>query len=231
MQASERYEKLLGRARLWTGDLEIEPDALEQIRQVSQLPILAGPLAVMPDVHLGKGATVGTVIPTRAAIVPAAVGVDIGCGMLAVKTDLAAADLPQSLERVRSRIERDVPVGFAFHRDPLEPQGGEGARLEARMRALERRYRKLRILARMGRFDSDEDLDFSTVNGTVSVEFTGDLDADIELSTVNGRFRTDYPVTINGRLDPRHLRARLGKGGRRIRLSTVNGNVELRRRG
>jgi hypothetical protein len=88
-----------------------------------------------------------------------------------------------------------------------------------------------RVTARMGRFDSDEDLDFSTVNGTVSVEFTGDLDADIELSTVNGRFRTDYPVTINGRLDPRHLRARLGKGGRRIRLSTVNGNVELRRRG
>ena len=86
------------------------------------------------------------------------------------------------------------------------------------------------VTARMGRFDNDEDLDFSTVNGTVVVEFTGDLDADIELSTVNGRFQTDYPVTINGRLDPRHLRARLGRGGRRIRLSTVNGNVELRRR-
>jgi hypothetical protein len=87
------------------------------------------------------------------------------------------------------------------------------------------------VTARMGRFDNDEDLNFSTVNGTVAVEFTGDLDADVELSTVNGRFQTDYPVTINGRLDPRHLRARLGKGGRRIRLSTVNGNVELRRRG
>jgi len=87
------------------------------------------------------------------------------------------------------------------------------------------------ITARMGRFDNDEDLNFSTVNGSVVAEFTGDLDADIELSTVNGRFQTDYPVTINGRLDPRHLRARLGRGGRRVRLSTVNGNVELRRRG
>jgi len=87
------------------------------------------------------------------------------------------------------------------------------------------------VTARMGRFDNDEDLNFSTVNGTVVAEFTGDLDADIELSTVNGRFQTDYPVTVNGRLDPRHLRARLGRGGRRIKLSTVNGNVELRRRG
>ncbi|HKW09365.1 MAG TPA: hypothetical protein VJO33_03235 [Gemmatimonadaceae bacterium] len=87
------------------------------------------------------------------------------------------------------------------------------------------------VRARMGRFDNDEDLNFSTVNGSVVAEFTGELDADVELSTVNGRFQTDYPVTINGRLDPRHLRARLGQGGRRIRLTTVNGNVELRRRG
>jgi len=81
----EHYEKMLPGARLWTGDMEVEMDAIEQIRNVTKLPILAGPVAVMPDVHLGKGATVGTVIPTRAAIVPAAVGVDIGCGMLAVK--------------------------------------------------------------------------------------------------------------------------------------------------
>ncbi len=153
MTAREIYEKRLPKARLWTGDLDIEPDALEQIRQVSELPILAGPVAVMPDVHLGKGATVGTVIPTRAAIVPAAVGVDIGCGMLAVRTDLAASDLPQTLERVRAQIERDVPVGFEFHRDPLEPEGGEGTRLERRMKDLESRYRKLRILSRLGRFD------------------------------------------------------------------------------
>lgn len=86
------------------------------------------------------------------------------------------------------------------------------------------------VTARMGRFDNDENLDFSTVNGNVVVEFTGDLDADVELSTVNGSFHTDYPVTLNGRLDPRHLRAKLGRGGPRIRLTTVNGSVELRRR-
>ncbi|HXS53654.1 MAG TPA: RtcB family protein [Usitatibacter sp.] len=153
MQGHRRYEELLPRARLWTGDLEVEPDALEQIRQVSELPILAGPVAVMPDVHLGKGATVGTVIPTRAAIVPAAVGVDIGCGMIAAKTDLAARDLPESLERVRAQIERDVPVGFDFHRAPLEPEGGEARALARRVRDLESRYRRLAILSRMGRFD------------------------------------------------------------------------------
>lgn len=86
------------------------------------------------------------------------------------------------------------------------------------------------VHATMGRFDGDQDLTYSTVNGTVIAEFTDDVDADIELSTVNGRFQTDWPVTISGRIDPRHLRATLGKGGRRIRLSTVNGNVELRKR-
>ena len=86
------------------------------------------------------------------------------------------------------------------------------------------------IRATMGRWDGDQDLSFSTVNGTVVAEFAGDIDADIDLSTVNGRFQTDWPVTISGRIDPRHLRATLGKGGRLIKLSTVNGNVELRKR-
>ncbi len=144
----------LPNARLWTGALEVEPDALEQIRKVTQLPILAGPVAVMPDVHLGLGATVGTVIPTRAAIIPAAVGVDIGCGMLAVKTDLVAADLPESLHKVRSQIERDVPVGFDFHDAVVDPKGSQEARgLARRMRDLEKRYPRLRILESMGRFN------------------------------------------------------------------------------
>jgi hypothetical protein len=86
------------------------------------------------------------------------------------------------------------------------------------------------VHATMGRFDGDQDLTFSTVNGTVIAEFAGDVDADIDLRTVNGRFQTDWPVTLTGRIDPRHLRATLGKGGRRIRLTTVNGNVELRKR-
>ena len=150
----EQYEKMLPGARLWTGGLELEMDAIEQIRAVSQLPILAGPVAVMPDVHLGKGATVGTVIPTRAAIVPAAVGVDIGCGMLAVKTNLVAGDLPDSLGKLRAQIERDVPVGFNFHKDVLKPKGTRAALvLENRMKKLDERFPKLRILDAMGKFD------------------------------------------------------------------------------
>ena len=150
----QTYERMLPGARLWTGDMEIEADAIEQIRNVTQLPILAGPVVVMPDVHLGRGATVGTVIPTRAAIVPAAVGVDIGCGMLAVKTDLAAGDLPESLGRLRAQIERDVPVGFNFHKRPLAPEGSKEALiLGTRMKKLEQRYPRLRILDEMGRLD------------------------------------------------------------------------------
>lgn len=148
------YEKSLPGARLWTGDMKVEAAALEQIRNVTRLPILAGPVVVMPDVHLGRGATVGTVIPTRAAIVPAAVGVDIGCGMLAVKTDLAAADLPQSLYALRAQIERDVPVGFGYHKHALAPAGDAQALvLEQRMRVLEERFPKLRIQDALGRVD------------------------------------------------------------------------------
>jgi Ni/Co efflux regulator RcnB len=86
------------------------------------------------------------------------------------------------------------------------------------------------VHATMGRFDGNQDLDYETVNGSVVAEFSGDVDADIDLSTVNGRFQTDWPVTLSGRINPKHLHATLGKGGRRIRLSTVNGNVELRKR-
>ena len=86
------------------------------------------------------------------------------------------------------------------------------------------------VRATMGRFNLNTDLSFSSVNGTVIAEFSDDLNADVELSTVNGRFLTDFPVTISGRIDPRRLRATLGKGGPRIRLNTVNGNVELRKR-
>jgi len=89
------------------------------------------------------------VIPTRAAIVPAAVGVDIGCGMLAVKTDLVASDLPESLAKVRSQIERDVPLGFDFHKEALDPLGSLGTRFDD----LGRRFPKLRILDRLGRVE------------------------------------------------------------------------------
>ena len=86
------------------------------------------------------------------------------------------------------------------------------------------------VRASMGRFDLQSDLRFSSVNGTVIAEFADDIDAEVDLSTVNGRLFTDFSITITGRIDRRRLRATLGKGGPRIRLSTVNGNVELRRR-
>lgn len=86
------------------------------------------------------------------------------------------------------------------------------------------------VKASMGKFDLKSDLRFETTNGSVIAEFADEIDAEVDLSTVNGRFLTDFPVTISGRIDPRRLRATLGKGGARIRLSTTNGNVELRKR-
>lgn len=94
---------------------EIEPQALQQLINVSQLPFVHAHVAAMPDVHSGIGATVGSVIATRQAIIPAAVGVDIGCGMNAVRLTLTAAELPDSLYRLRGAIEAAVPVGFDQH--------------------------------------------------------------------------------------------------------------------
>src|SRR5690349_10311049 len=81
------------------------------VENVARLPIVFRHVAVMPDVHYGIGATVGSVVPTEKAIIPAAVGVDIGCGMVAMQTDLPAAQLPDSLKSLRSAIERAVPHG------------------------------------------------------------------------------------------------------------------------
>jgi tRNA-splicing ligase RtcB len=98
---------------------EIEPAARQQLVNISRLPIVHHHVAAMPDVHLGIGATVGSVIPTKQAIIPAAVGVDIGCGMMATRLSLSGTDLEEkSLKRVFAQISRDVPVGFAAHREP-----------------------------------------------------------------------------------------------------------------
>lgn len=88
----------------------IEPQAMEQITNISNMPFVHNHVAVMPDCHLGKGATVGSVIATKGAIIPAAVGVDIGCGMIAVKTKFTASQLPDDLEKIRSGIERRIPL-------------------------------------------------------------------------------------------------------------------------
>jgi tRNA-splicing ligase RtcB len=104
--------------KLWTRGIdldgegtEIEAAALQQLRNVASLPFIHRHVAAMPDVHWGMGATVGSVIPTHQAIIPAAVGVDIGCGMMAVETGLRAADLPDGLAGIRSAIEAAVPHG------------------------------------------------------------------------------------------------------------------------
>ena len=96
-------EKINGRLLNWASILE--DTTREQAERTAQMPFIYPHLALMPDAHLGKGATVGSVIPTDGAIIPAAVGVDIGCGMIGVRTSLTASDLPDDLSRLRSAIE------------------------------------------------------------------------------------------------------------------------------
>ena len=105
--------------KIYTND--IDPGAYEQLANMAQMPFIHSHIAAMPDVHKGIGATVGSVIPTKGAIIPAAVGVDIGCGMNAVRLSLSANELPDNLKGLRSAIERDVPVGFAMHKADAVP--------------------------------------------------------------------------------------------------------------
>ena len=102
--------------RIYTGD--IKPSARQQLVNLSRLPIVHHHVAAMPDVHLGIGATVGSVIPTLKAIIPAAVGVDIGCGMIAARTTLRASDLPDDLRALRTAIEAAVPHGRTANGGP-----------------------------------------------------------------------------------------------------------------
>src|SRR5258706_3354680 len=108
-------ELLQGRVPVKVWARELEATAQRQLENVAQLPIVHGHIAAMPDVHAGIGATVGSVIPTLRAIVPAAVGVDIGCGVNAVRLSLTAEDLPESLARIPGAIESAIPVGFEQH--------------------------------------------------------------------------------------------------------------------
>ena len=97
--------------RLWTNGVPVDEKAKDQLTKAAQMPFIYKWLAVMPDVHVGIGATIGSVIPTKEAIIPAAVGVDIGCGMMAVQTSLHANDLPDNLHGLRSELERVIPHG------------------------------------------------------------------------------------------------------------------------
>src|SRR5215203_1718506 len=106
--------------KVWAPIHEVESSAMDQLVNTANLPCVFKHVAAMPDVHLGKGATVGSVAATKGAVIPACVGVDIGCGMMAVQTPFTASQLPDSLKGLRSEIERHVPVGPNAHKSPTK---------------------------------------------------------------------------------------------------------------
>ncbi len=137
----------------WTRGVTFEEGAQRQVSNVANMPFIHKHIAIMPDVHFGLGATVGSVIPTKGAIIPAAVGVDIGCGMAAVQTSLSASDLPDSLAEIRSLLERKIPHGFMSLNGRytkgtfvVTPQSvcNRWARLQDRYNALTERHPKVR---------------------------------------------------------------------------------------
>jgi tRNA-splicing ligase RtcB len=139
---------------VWAPQHEVESDAIRQLKAVARLPWVAHHVAVMPDVHVGIGATVGSVIALRGAVAPAAVGVDIGCGMAAVKTSLTAEDLPDDLRKLRSAIEAAIPVGREAHREAAwstakKPLAAQAGALMARFSELEGGVQKLETRASM----------------------------------------------------------------------------------
>ncbi len=131
--------------KMWTKNVLIADNALEQMKNIARLPIIHKHVAGMPDCHWGLGATVGSVIPTKGAIIPAAVGVDIGCGMMAWKLTLTANQLPDNLAPIRSDIERAVPHGFVSTKGRARRGGWEIVpnSVGTRWRDLEHRYRLL----------------------------------------------------------------------------------------
>ena len=154
MQTSSQFELLHAEGSAtpikgWVRGVPLEPQAHDQLRNIASIPFVGPWVAVMPDVHLGKGATVGSVIPTRGAIIPAAVGVDIGCGMAAVRTTLRASDLPDDLGPLRNSIERSVPVGNGRGGehwklpDSIETRVAESG-LVGRLDAIKQKHRKIR---------------------------------------------------------------------------------------
>jgi tRNA-splicing ligase RtcB len=156
MEKQRSYEVLNSGAgvpvKAWTVGVPVEDAARTQLTKIARLPFIHRWIAVMPDVHLGIGATVGSVIPTRKAVIPAAVGVDIGCGMMAARTTLVASDLPENLRSIRSAIEGAVPHGRTHHggvndrgawRDPPREHLAAWARLEPRYRTIVERHAKL----------------------------------------------------------------------------------------
>lgn len=131
--------------KMWTKNVLIDDTAIEQMKNVAMLPFIHKHVAAMPDCHYGMGATVGSVIPTKGAIIPAAVGVDIGCGMMAWKLTVKARHLPDNLATVRSDIERAVPHGFVSTKGRARRGGWETVpnSVSTRWRDLDDRYRQI----------------------------------------------------------------------------------------
>ncbi len=167
---------------MWAHEHEIEPQALQQLRDVSQLPGLHG-LRVMPDVHFGKGATVGSVIAMEQALAPAAVGVDIGCGVNAVKTSLKLEDFEgNDLAHLRSRFESVVPVGFSVHDTFRDSREKLPARVERGARNILKRYADLRV-TEYGKGASRKSLSEFEIRAMQSMGTLGNGNHFIELTT------------------------------------------------
>jgi tRNA-splicing ligase RtcB len=116
MSGPDIYHRKHGRpVKSWTEGVPFDNNALEQAYNTASMPFIHSHVALMPDVHLGMGATIGSVVPTDGAVIPAAVGVDIGCGMMAVRTSIQSHELPDSLLKLRQRIEDTIPVGQGQH--------------------------------------------------------------------------------------------------------------------
>jgi tRNA-splicing ligase RtcB len=144
--------------KMWTKGVPVEPMAREQLASAARMPFIFKHVAVMPDVHVGIGATVGSVIPTKGAVIPAAVGVDIGCGMMAARTSLHASDLPDNLEGVRSAIEKAVPHGRAVGRSKRDTGswGDPPAEIVAAWMTLAERFK--RIVAKYPKLEKTNNL-------------------------------------------------------------------------
>ena len=131
----------------WVPEDQLEPQTREQASQLAQMPFIFKHVALMPDCHLGKGATVGSCIPTQGAIIPAAVGVDIGCGMIAVQTPLSRTDLPEDLSPIREAIEQAVPLSAGHYNDRITDTAAP------RVKRLEEMARETSSLAQYDQID------------------------------------------------------------------------------
>ncbi|MFM2332044.1 MAG: hypothetical protein RIQ74_867 [Pseudomonadota bacterium] len=146
--------------KIFTNDIDRE--SIEQLKKMAQLQFVYSHIAVMPDVHVGKGATVGSVIPTKHAIIPAAVGVDIGCGMNAIRLNLKASQLPDNLAPLRHAIERKVPVGFELHKQ-IKAKASSIIPLEKRLQPIIKKHSGLVRMLR--KFDATWQKQLGTLGG------------------------------------------------------------------